>query len=596
MEGMACDANSTTEWDRLWAEEGRGSWRGKILAPVYERIAELIPRNSRVLDIGGGVGLLADVLRDKAGCTVCVVDQSYVAVQEAGRAGHSVVCIPISDAAQLIGELDVVVGTEVIEHLDDNTLHLVLEKAQMAFFSVPNDRLGPEEEPQHVRKFTALGFKQMLEQHFTTVRVECLGPIQADTHAPAFLLGVCGLPKQNSRLAVTMPVRDEVADIARTLASFRGVADDLVVGIDPRTKDATREIAWKYADLVFELEDPEGRTQPDPPPIKDDGSDAVHFAWLRNQCLQMCRDRCADWIFMTEGHESLDSGIDTLLALDRIMPSGAKIGWVTRRANGQRWCFPWLIRADDTRLRYERNTHNCLTQPDGVLSVRLSKVQTLHLRDHRREKERAVQRKAQNRKSLMDDWLQHGSVNSLFYLANEWRAFDRKRSVERLREYIQISKNGAGRYQAGLTLAKELALRGDTKEAREVLLACTGYDWSRTEHWIFLGDLAYESGQYEEALQFWRYGATLVGHDMPFSAWWIEESLYGYIAAQRMAMGLAAVQQFAEALEWAEKVPALLPEGTPEEVRLEVDSNIAILQEAKRGNGHEPHEPYEPHE
>ena len=590
----AAEANSPAKWDALWAAEGRDSWRGKALASVYERIAELMPRGASVVDLGGGVGLLADVLRDKAQCDTWVIDQSEEALRMAAAAGHIVTNFPISVAVETIWPAGsdapmprAVVATEVFEHLEQDDVDAILEssKDKVSFFSVPNDRLGPDEEPQHVRKWTAVEFKRDLEKHFDSVRVECLGPIQPDTRAPAFLLGICGLPKQSCKLAVTMPVRDEAADIARTLASFRGVTDLMVIGVDPRSKDATRKIAAKYADVVFELEDPEGRTQPDPPPAKEDGSDVVHFAWLRNQCIDKCRELGADWIFMTEGHESLDGGQDTLLQLDKVMPRGAKIGWVLRRASGQRWGFPWLTSAHDTRLSYERNTHNCLHQPDDAMAVRLAQVRTLHLRDHEREKSRAVQRKSQNRKSLLDDWMHNGNTNSLFYLAGEWRAYDRERSIERMHEYIATSRNGAGRYQMRLSLAKELAADGNLRDARSTLLACTADDWSRTDHWVWLGDIAYEQDQHEEALQFYRYASTSVGREPPFCPWWLDEAIYSYIPAQRMAQVLVDLGHYDEALTWARKVLELMPsDETATEAREEAARNIETLERAIESN------------
>ncbi len=578
-------ANSVQQWNAIWSREGSTSWRGEALKEVYERIAQLIPTESTVADIGGGVGQLASVLRDRSNCQVHIFDHSMAAIEAATRAGHLARCCDVENLEIDSCPAAVVTATEVLEHLTDLDLKKVLTQSAhvgLAFFSVPNDRLGPEEEPQHCRKWTAVGFKRYLEQYFAHVRVECLGPLSSSTRAPAFLLAVCAngewadALKKSFRLSVTLPVRDEAADLARTLASFRGVADEMIVGVDPRTSDGTREVAAKYADEVFDLVDPEGRTQPDPP-LKIEGKDSVHFAWIRNQCIQRCT---GDWIFMTEGHEYLSAGQDALLHLDQIVPKAAKIGMVVRRATGQRWAFPWLIHSSDKRLRYTRSTHNCIDPPEGVLSVKLPMIHTMHSRDHERERSRAAQRKSQNRQSLLEDWVTRGNVNSLFYLGTEWRPYDKTRSMDRFRQYIAVSKNGCGRYQARLILAKELSTNGEFEEAKQVLLAATGDDWSRVEHWLWLGDLAFNQGQYEQAEQFYLYSATYLGRELPFTQWWIDEASYTYLPAQRLAMTTACMGNCQKAAEWARRVVDLLPADAPDEALDEAKAHLLTLEEA----------------
>ena len=56
--------NSAEAWDKLWAHEGKTSWRGSAMREVYERIASLLPKKGvKVIDIGGGVGILAEKLK-----------------------------------------------------------------------------------------------------------------------------------------------------------------------------------------------------------------------------------------------------------------------------------------------------------------------------------------------------------------------------------------------------------------------------------------------------------------------------------------------------------------------------------------------------
>lgn len=582
--------NSPEVWDSLWSDEGEDSWRNEVLAPVYDRIVGLVPAGAKVVDVGGGSGTLAKLLQE-AGHEVEVWEHSDAAIALCRGRG-----VPARKVDLLADELPdpgpgtIFVSTECLEHLGDwarlRILNLASKTGGMAFFSVPNDRLGPDEEPQHAVKFTALGFKRYLGSVFENVRVECLGKpamlpkgqFPSDRGQPCYLLGVCGFRK-GFRMSMTMPVRDEAADIERVLASFRGPCDEIVIGVDPRTKDDTWAICEKYADVVFELTELRG------PPGEEVPEGGIHFSHARNQCI----DRCTgDWIFMTEGHEHLGEGQDVLLLLDRVVPDAAKIGFVLRTSNGQQWGFPWVFRRDP-RIRFKRATHNVLDYPDGTYVVHLKGVKTVHDRVHERDVARHNQRKVQNRLTLMQDWSVNRNANSLYYLGTEWREFSELKAIEYLREYLALERsNGSMRYQTRLILAKQLATytTDDPKvkaefmaEAREVLMGCTGDDWVRTDHWIWLGDLAYDQERYDEALQFYLYGASRVS-DPPFTIWWIELSFYSYIPCQRLAMTYSSLGRYHEALLWADRVTELLPEDSTPEMIQESRTNSATLREA----------------
>lgn len=570
IENTARQANSTKNWDKLWEKEGDQSWRTEALAPVYDRIVSLIQEDTKtVCDIGGGRGCLVDkiILKNEL-IETSIVDQSNVALRAARLKGHSTFCVDLENLRsglhgkeQLPINVDVYLCTEVIEHLSESARdRLLLEMSVFgasALISVPNNRLGPEEEPQHTIKFTAKNLKDKLSEYWDVVRIEVFGP---------YLLAVCGdLAFKNFSLSVCLPVRDEARDLEPTLASFRGVADEMIVGVDPRTKDNTFEIAEMYADKVFYLENPQG----------DFGENGINFSNIRNQVSEKCK---SDWIFMTEGHERLSSGSETLLSLDRIIPEKAAVCFVYRTGDGQRWAFPWLYK-NRKNLSWKRAVHNLLDFPEGTYCVQLPGVVTVHKRHEERTSERAVQRRSQNRSHLMDDWRTKHNENSLFYLGQEWRELDPRRAIERLDQFIEVSNNGAQKYQARLILAKECWRKGDVDGAKKYLLGCTGDDWSRTEHWVWLGDLAYHACEYEKAYVFYGYAATSIGSP-PMTLWWIDLCFYSYVPAQRLAMTCGEIGRIHEAKLWAERARDLLPADSPPEAFAEADENITILQEA----------------
>lgn len=590
-------ANSTPFWNDIWKTEGDETWRAHALKNVYDRITDLIDRINRlnvfgnmVVDIGGGRGILASQIADQCSLVnkfnTYVIDHSEVAIDSVKSKGlQGIVCdLERLDYKRKIPNASVYVSTECFEHLSENArnyvLEMMVEKSFGAIISVPNNRLGPEEEPQHTIKFTAIEFKNILKKYFNDVRVEVFGP---------FLLGVCGhFAKKNFKLSATLPVRDEEHDLEITLASIRGVADQLVVGIDPRTTDNTYEIASWYADEVFYLENPMG------PPYNHSvdnclvcgseenqtkckeymGENGINFSWVRNQCIDKCEH---EWILMTEGHERLSSGQDTLLELDKIIPKEAKIAFVARQGNGQQWAFPWLFRKTK-KIRFTRPVHNILDYPEGTFCVMLPQIKMIHDRHIERGKSRAKQRKAQNRNALLDDWLSRRSEMSLFYLGQEWRDINPEKSIDRLEEYLCVSNNGVQKYQARLILAKEYAKKGKMKDAIRVLHGCTTDDWSRCEHFVWLGDIAFLQKDFHKAHRFYLYASTGIGRP-PFTIWWIDLIYYGHIPAQRLAQVCGELGYMEESLMWAKKVVELLPSDWPVEAFDEAKSNIKLIEE-----------------
>lgn len=585
-ERVARLANSPDLWNRLWKEEGQEEWRKQALNQVYTRIERILGHKSKIVDLGGGTGILAERLKVTRKAEPLVVDHSEAALEKARELGLETAVADLESDTDLdrvlSREIDVCIATEVIEHLSAETRHRVFKHAAKrgkALFSVPNDRLGPDEEPQHTVKYTAMSFKRDLQQHFEHVRVEVLGP---------YLLGVCGWQK-NFTLSVTLPCRDESADLEATLASFRAVADEIVIGVDPRTTDNTWEIAEKYAEKVFFLKDPEG---PKGDEVPEGG---VHFGFVRNQCMDQCT---SEWIFMTEGHERLVSGWEALLSLDQL-PSQAKIGFVLRTGNDQQWGFPWLCK-QDPRIRYARQTHNILDFPQGTFAVNLPQIRTLHERAIDREMARHQQRKTQNRRTLMDDWVHNGNAASLHYLGAEWREHSMDKAIERLEEYMRVpKKNGPMRYHTRLLLSKLYTQRiedpnrtkaqneADWKSAREILMGSVEDDWSRTEHWVRLGDLAFREEKFDEALQWYTYAGTKVGSP-PFTLWWVDLPMYSWVPAQRLAMTHGELGRLEDSLYWARRVLELLPDDAESAVFEEAKANISLLEESinHAGQGH----------
>jgi tetratricopeptide (TPR) repeat protein len=231
------------------------------------------------------------------------------------------------------------------------------------------------------------------------------------------------------------------------------------------------------------------------------------------------------------------------------------------------------------------------------MSVKLPQIETWHFRDHAAEVARKEQRKVQNRVTLLDDWLTRESNHSLFYLASEWREFSKDKSVEYFTKFLEgTSKIGDARYQTRLIVAKEYAImaleareKGDHKAflekvglARKILIPATEDNWERTEHWLWLGDLAAEQEMWEEAIQFYKYAHTRVGQP-PFVLWWIDSQAYQEWPAQRLSEAYANLGDYASSLHYAREVLAILSEDEESQPLLEETKGIIVQLETELG-------------
>ncbi|HEY9667172.1 MAG TPA: class I SAM-dependent methyltransferase [Coleofasciculaceae cyanobacterium] len=143
-------------WNQIWDRESTETWRR--YPGCFGRICWAVGHFNEVLELGCGTGLLARQLLE-FGNTVTGLDISEVAISQLPKQIRGIVStlpkIPFSEHT-----FDVVVGTEILEHIDDDITCVqeairVLRPGGRAYFAVPNNCLGPEEEPEHVRKYTS---------------------------------------------------------------------------------------------------------------------------------------------------------------------------------------------------------------------------------------------------------------------------------------------------------------------------------------------------------------------------------------------------------------------------------------------------------
>jgi 2-polyprenyl-3-methyl-5-hydroxy-6-metoxy-1,4-benzoquinol methylase len=153
-------------WNQVWDKENTATWRR--YPGCFGRICWAVGHLNEVLELGCGAGILARQLL-AFGNAVTALDISEVAIAQLPKEIKGVVStlpdIPFSDDS-----FDVVVATEILEHINDDQACVmeavrVLRPGGRAYFAVPNDCLGPEEEPEHVRKYTQETLEALLSPY-----------------------------------------------------------------------------------------------------------------------------------------------------------------------------------------------------------------------------------------------------------------------------------------------------------------------------------------------------------------------------------------------------------------------------------------------
>lgn len=619
---MATDCNDTSVWDTIWGrpeESPLETWRKH--PGVFGRIGWLVENATKetrkdappptFVDLGCGVGVLLNAIRERIeprhpNACYLGVDQSSIGLSKAAGV------FPFIENHQLDLETtekemwpkgDILFCTETLEHLTLPTVEKILQYSttfSKVFLTVPNWSLGPDEEETHVQKWTAKEFLDLIRNYHELSRVECLGydakNVKANNHR-GYLLAACGYDKP-FRLSLTMPVKNEEDDIERVLTSFRGAADEIVIGIDDLSDDKTEEIVKRYADKI------------------------VYFTWendfskARNTGLDACT---GDWIFMTEGHESLHKGLQPLLQLDEVPPY-INVLEVRREGESNSWYFPWLFR-NHKGFKFQNAVHNALTYYEPNECAKAAQISTWHQRSRKKSLARSEQRRTMNKQEMLRRIHEEGNIRDMYYLGAEYRdlfcktckghaevagpegaarvpcpdcampsglkgrtvstgvtPFGLRQSMYWLEQFVQAARPCTMRYQARLQLAECYRKLERWADAKVILMHATLDDATRTEHWYALGELHEELGDRDLAMRFFEMASLGVGRP-PVSYMFLDKRVYTYLPVQRLAAVYADMGKLEDALFQAKRVPLLMPEWAPPEAMVQATRNIEALEQ-----------------
>ncbi len=187
-------------WDRNLAEDwgvDDRRWPTKI-----ELISQRTPPDSEVLDIACGNGSMLRGLRERGFTRLSGLEISHYAVQRLRDEGFSMIQGVLPEIAAADDRYDTVIASQVLEHIIRRDrfareIARILKPRGEAFIFVPNDCLGPIDEPEHVIKYRRATFEAFLARHFEVLSIEI---IKDANYSMSILMGhVRNRAKRDSR-------------------------------------------------------------------------------------------------------------------------------------------------------------------------------------------------------------------------------------------------------------------------------------------------------------------------------------------------------------------------------------------------------------
>ncbi len=169
--------HSEAYWDNAFDV----SWRqGSRQWPVKNRLVELlVPSSSQVLDVGCGTGSLLLHLKSKGYEHLSGFEISRRAVEVLGQHGITMYQGRLPHLTTPDGTFDTVIASQVLEHVVRRRFFLneicrTLKPDGVFLGFVPDNCLGPIDEPSHVTKFNKNTLEKLMLKHFSSVFIRSI--------------------------------------------------------------------------------------------------------------------------------------------------------------------------------------------------------------------------------------------------------------------------------------------------------------------------------------------------------------------------------------------------------------------------------------
>jgi glycosyltransferase involved in cell wall biosynthesis len=347
-----------------------------------------------------------------------------------------------------------------------------------------------------------------------------------------------------------MIVLDEAETLQRAIESVLPVVDEIVIGIDDRSSDASEEIARRFTDKVYRF-----RWQDD-------------FSAARNEMLSRCT---GDWVLVLDGHEVVRESCLPLFRrmLDALPKETEAVGFRLKMDSEDNNVSGLQLRLfrNNGGLRYEGHVHNVI-ECDPQKTIGFADIVIDHLRPLRNRQSREKQRNEMVPRRMEEVLTANPrDAKALYYLgihAHERK--DYRRAIEYYRRYLACSEHPEERYKVLWHLGLSLYQVGDKKAARETFFQGIEERWDLPECYIGLGDMALQRKNWDEAEHYFKLACD---RKQPLSGVFFSEDFYTWLPYHKLCEVYDRAGRYYDAIAAGEKLLTFenLPEKHREEVR-----------------------------
>jgi glycosyltransferase involved in cell wall biosynthesis len=298
--------------------------------------------------------------------------------------------------------------------------------------------------------------------------------------------------RRRPTLTLCMTVANEGATLEQAIDSLASMADEIVIGVDARSRDATLAIAERRATRCFVFEE----------------SRPPDFPRMRNRAIAHVD---TDWALVLDGHEWIEHA-------DRIPGALETDAWSIeiqtlyepdeRRVPGLAFPFPRIHRR---HVRFAgAPAHEEVNTPMARRTLRAD-IHVWHERKPGAAADaRRVEKSGDELATLRSAWTEKCDRRALFYLANGLREAGRlDEAVTAYDTYLERPNFAEEGWQARLYLARCHAGRRDWPSARRQFEAAVADAPERAEAAVGLGHVLLAEGDAPRAAAWFRMATAL---------------------------------------------------------------------------------------
>lgn len=353
-------------------------------------------------------------------------------------------------------------------------------------------------------------------------------------------------------LTLAMVIKHEAKTLINTIETVGAYADEIVIGLDVKSNDGTRDLLETIDCKVVDIHIEEELACSGP---VEGGDGDWGFSRARNLVADACSPD--NWILFLDGHELVKTPEKIKPVIETAIATGCDGVECLIVHNKISYGFPRLI---GPGVRHKRPLHNipackCIYSSHSVIIERRKQDQ-----DPRTKRERDSQRAVVNIAGFQKLLSQDGTdARNWFYLATAHKDNGQYcEAVEAFKKCLEFSRFNEERWHARIDmgtcysfLARIASIPKETFEtyqhkARDQFVMAIDEFPAMAEAYYYLGDMSYKQERYHEA-QVWLEKCVELGR--PFCKLFVDSSIYNFKRHDRLAMTYDHLGQYGRAIE-----------------------------------------------